>query len=60
MSHHEVLDAVHLNSSVILAEHSNTERGFLRVLRDQMKTTILNNQVEILLSQADQDPLRIF
>lgn len=30
MSHHEVLDAVHAGTSVILCEHSNSERGFLK------------------------------
>merc|ERR1712098_750612 len=29
MSHHEVLDFVHKGVSVILADHSNTERGYL-------------------------------
>ena len=31
MSHHEVLDAVHRGTHVILTRHSNSERGFLEV-----------------------------
>ncbi len=30
MSHHELLDASHAGVSVFLAEHSNSERGFLK------------------------------
>ncbi|XP_060593558.1 NIF3-like protein 1, partial [Ruditapes philippinarum] len=33
MSHHEVLHAVYNNSAVILCDHSNTERGYLTVLK---------------------------
>ena len=29
MSHHEVMDIVHKGTSVIMADYSNTERGFL-------------------------------
>lgn len=34
MSHHEALDAHQNGTSVLLAEHSNTERGFLPVFRE--------------------------
>ena len=37
MGHHEALDAQENNTSVILAEHSNTERGFL----ESFKTKIM-------------------
>ena len=37
MSHHEVLDAVHAGSTVLLAEHSNSERGFLKVLERMIR-----------------------
>ncbi|CAB3363243.1 Hypothetical predicted protein [Cloeon dipterum] len=36
MSHHEVLDAVHSGKSVILTWHSNSERGYLRSLQDDL------------------------
>lgn len=57
MSHHEVLDAVHRGVNVILCEHSNTERGFLGHWKNVMKDAM--NQVEIVVSASDHDPLEI-
>ncbi|XP_005111922.1 NIF3-like protein 1 isoform X2 [Aplysia californica] len=56
MSHHEVLDAVHRGSSVILCHHSNTERGFLVPLRDKL-SGLLGSSVDIFISETDRDPL---
>ena len=48
MGHHEALDAQENNTSVILAEHSNTERGFLESFKGkimvgkQSKTTLFH------------------
>lgn len=58
MSHHDVLDAVAKGISVILCEHSNTERGFLSELRDMLATHLLN-KVSILVSEKDRDPLQV-
>lgn len=58
MSHHEVLDAVHRGSSVILCEHSNTERGFLTKWKDIL-TAALGEGVQILVSVHDRDPLQV-
>ncbi|XP_074858243.1 NIF3-like protein 1 [Carettochelys insculpta] len=58
MSHHNVLDAVANGISVILCEHSNTERGFLSELRD-MLTTHLENKINIIVSDRDRDPLQV-
>jgi len=56
MSHHEVLDAVHNGTSVVLCEHSNTERGFLLKWRDVLQTALGEN-VHIAVSLNDHDPL---
>merc|ERR1712050_395926 len=40
MSHHEALDAQENNTTVLLAEHSNTERGFLQ----QYQQYIMSNE----------------
>ncbi|XP_005373288.1 PREDICTED: NIF3-like protein 1 isoform X2 [Chinchilla lanigera] len=56
MSHHDVLDATSRGISVILCEHSNTERGFLSELRDLLSVH-LENRVQVVLSQSDKDPL---
>jgi putative NIF3 family GTP cyclohydrolase 1 type 2 len=58
MSHHEVLDAVHAGTSVILCEHSNTERGFLKVFASKL-TTLLDDQVCVQVSVKDADPLTV-
>jgi len=56
MSHHEVLDAIHHNTSVILGGHSNTERLFLLKWKDVLQTALGEN-IQIDVSINDQDPL---
>ncbi|CAG5012835.1 unnamed protein product [Parnassius apollo] len=56
MLHHDVLDAAQRGISVILTNHSDSERGFLRgfssILQDK-----LNNRIQVLVSECDKDPL---
>ncbi|XP_076650220.1 cytosolic iron-sulfur assembly component 1 isoform X2 [Halictus rubicundus] len=56
MLHHDLLDAVHKGTSVILTNHSDSERGFLKsfssILQDR-----LNKSVAVSVSKADADPL---
>ena len=58
MSHHDLLNAVHCGTSVVLCEHSNTERGFLNVLQQQLHS-LFEGYVEIVLSSHDRDPVEI-
>ncbi|XP_028670710.2 NIF3-like protein 1 [Erpetoichthys calabaricus] len=58
MSHHDVLDAVATGTSVVLCDHSNTERGYLSQLGDQLKTQ-LEGKVDVLISESDRDPLQV-
>lgn len=58
MSHHEVLDAVSAGTSVILSEHSNSERGFLTVFRQRL-TAGLDETVSVEISRRDRDPLQV-
>ncbi|XP_072312579.1 NIF3-like protein 1 [Eucyclogobius newberryi] len=58
MSHHEVLNAVAKGTSVILSDHSNSERGFLSVFRERLAVR-LPETVSVLVSQADRDPLQV-
>ena len=58
MSHHEVLHAVYSGTSVILCDHSNTERGFLLVIKDRLMES-LDSEVKIIVSETDCDPLVI-
>lgn len=58
MSHHEVLDAVHKGSTVILVEHSNSERGFLEELQPNLNQ-LFDGKLSVLISQKDRDPLQV-
>lgn len=58
MSHHEVLDAVHKGSSVILVEHSNSERGYLEELGPNLHQ-LFDGKVNVIISQKDRDPLQV-
>lgn len=58
MSHHEVLDAVARGTSVILSDHSNSERGFLTVFRERL-ASCLPASVTVAVSLADRDPLEV-
>ncbi|KAK0047678.1 NIF3-like protein 1 [Biomphalaria pfeifferi] len=56
MSHHEVLDAVHRGCNVILCHHSNTERGYLKVLQEKL-AAVFNSAIYVFISETDRDPL---
>ncbi|NP_001016355.1 NIF3-like protein 1 [Xenopus tropicalis] len=58
MSHHDVLDAVAEGRSVVLCEHSNSERGYLQELGGQIRQA-LEGQVQVVVSQRDRDPLQV-
>lgn len=59
MSHHDVLDAINSGITVILCEHSNTERGFLRDWCQQLRSSVFEDQVHVDISELDKEPLRI-
>lgn len=59
MQHHDVLDAVHKGTHVILCDHSNTERGYLKIFVDKLAMELCGGNVEVVLSQVDRDPLQI-
>ncbi|KAI6660859.1 hypothetical protein LOD99_13583 [Oopsacas minuta] len=58
LSHHDVLDAISKGKSVVLCEHSNTERGYLFLYRDAL-LEMLERKVEIIISKTDKEPLSI-
>ena len=59
MSHHDVLDAVSRGIHVVLAEHSNTERGFLKKEFCSVLSVMLDEKVAIKQSTTDADPIAI-
>ncbi|XP_022103731.1 NIF3-like protein 1 [Acanthaster planci] len=58
MSHHDILAAVARGTSVILCNHSNTERGYLHVLGAKL-TDLLKGAVNVVVSSVDADPLNV-
>lgn len=58
MSHHEVLDAAAKGTTVLLSDHSNSERGFLTVFRERLAVR-LPDSVAVVVSTADRDPLEV-
>ena len=58
MGHHDVLHAAQRGTTVILCEHSNSERGYLTVLCTKLQN-LFGSQVTITQSKVDADPLVI-
>ena len=59
LTHHAVLDAIHRGTSVILCDHTNTERGFLRLMKKRFDEKFPPDQLTTLISERDRDPLEI-
>ncbi len=59
LSHHAVLDAIHRGTTVILCDHTNTERGFLKVIKQHFENIWNTNQVKLFISERDRDPLEV-
>lgn len=57
MRHHDVLDARSRGCSVILAGHTNTERGYLRILKKRLTDHI--DGIDCVVSKKDVDPLKV-
>jgi putative NIF3 family GTP cyclohydrolase 1 type 2 len=55
MRHHDVLAAQAAGSAVLLAGHTNTERGYLPRLAARLEGTLPG--LEIRISERDHDPL---
>ncbi|KIY48318.1 NGG1p interacting factor 3 [Fistulina hepatica ATCC 64428] len=58
MSHHEVLAAVAAGRYVVLCGHTNTERGYLPVLAQQLRH-YLDNDAVVTVSDTDTHPLSL-
>jgi len=57
MRHHDVLAKQRTGASVILSEHTHTERGFLPELGARLRE-LGGGELEIVVSERDADPLR--
>jgi dinuclear metal center YbgI/SA1388 family protein len=56
MRHHDVLAAQAQGCTVLLAGHTNTERGYLRVLRERLLEKLPGTQIS--LSRMDAHPIK--
>ena len=54
MRHHDVLGRVAQGSAVLLTEHSNSERGYLREFAVRLQDEL---SIEAFVSEQDRDPL---
>jgi dinuclear metal center YbgI/SA1388 family protein len=58
LRHHDVLAALARGTSVILAEHSSSERGYLPAFAERLRT-IAGGALDIVISDADVEPLEL-
>lgn len=56
MRHHDVLAKVASGSSVVLCDHTNTERGYLPRLAERLRSEL---SVDVVVSRLDRDPLEV-
>jgi len=62
LSHHEILAANAVGTTVVLTDHSNTERGYLPVMSELVSAEFRKQSLEIpdmVISRVDADPLVI-
>ena len=57
MRHHDVLAHVATGRAVVLAEHSNSERGYLPIYARAIRDVLPG--VDVTIARADADPLRV-
>ncbi len=55
MRHHDVIAARSRGCTIMLAGHTNTERGYLKVLRRRLARALPS--ITISVSRKDVDPL---
>lgn len=56
MSHHELLKIKEMGKTCIVCNHSNTERGYLK---EVLAGKLSSEGIDCIVSQSDQDPLRV-
>ena len=56
MKHHDILAALEKGTTIILGEHSRTERGYLPILKRKL-TAALGNGIRVLIATSDHEPI---
>lgn len=61
MGHHEVLAAAAEGISVVLTEHTNTERGYLPLMAKHIEHGLKEkgHKIQVMVSAVDADPLNV-
>lgn len=57
MSHHDTLKAIAKGCAIILAGHTNTERGYLSVLKRKLESEL--SEASIAIAERDRAPFQI-
>lgn len=60
LSHHEVLEYKENGTNVIVCNHSNTERGYLKEMKAKLQHALGNEKIEFEISSEDHDPLEVY
>jgi len=58
MSHHNILSSMKKNITVILSEHTHTERGYLKLYKVMIRKKLEKNII-INISKKDKDPIKL-
>ncbi|XP_044732843.1 NIF3-like protein 1 isoform X2 [Chrysoperla carnea] len=56
MLHHDILDATHIGSHVIMCNHSDSERGYLKHFAQKLQSWFAT-EVKVVVSSRDEDPI---
>lgn len=56
MSHHNILSSMKKNITVILSEHTHTERGYLKLYKQMIRKKLQKNII-INISKKDKEPI---
>jgi dinuclear metal center YbgI/SA1388 family protein len=57
MRHHDQMEAAGRGVTVVLAGHTQTERGFLPVLKGKLEGVLKGKGVEVVVSERDGEPM---
>jgi dinuclear metal center YbgI/SA1388 family protein len=57
MRHHDVLACTEAGTSILLTEHTNSERGYLSRLKSRLRELAPN--VEVMVATTDREPLNV-
>ena len=59
LTHHDILHEVHRGTSLLITDHSNTERGYIHMFKEKFMKLLEQNDetVDIIVAETDHDPI---